>query len=47
MLKLVIQGKQSIFFITIYLFSKEYVKGTVMQIEKALINDRLRNSKVS
>ena len=45
MLKLVIQGKQSIFFITIYLFSKEYVKGTVMQIEKALINDRLRVSK--
>ena len=28
-------------------FTKSVIKGTVMQIEKALINDRLRVSKVS
>ena len=28
-------------------FQKYLLKGTVMQIEKALINDRLRVSKVS
>ena len=28
-------------------FTEEILKGTVMQIEKALINDRIRASKVS
>ena len=31
----------------LYVFSFQHFKGTVMQIEKALINDHLRISKVS
>ena len=31
----------------LFTFTEEILKGTVIQIEKALINDRLRVSKVS